>query len=76
MHKFLRAIGFSDITKKDLDILIEEIKESIEFSSEKKRSNTISNISRKNEIIPINLTPNLINLLEEEYDITEKTIDL
>lgn len=27
MHKFLRAIGFSDITKKDLDILIEEIKE-------------------------------------------------
>ena len=53
-----------------------ETKESIEFSSEKKRSNTISNISRKNEIIPINLTPNLINLLEEEYDITEKTIDL
>ena len=27
MHKFLRAVGFSDITKKDLDILIEEIKE-------------------------------------------------
>ena len=27
MHKFLRAIGFSDITQKDLDILIEEIKE-------------------------------------------------
>lgn len=27
MHKFLRAIGFSDITKKNLDILIEEIKE-------------------------------------------------
>ena len=27
MHKFLRAIGFSDRTKKDLDILIEEIKE-------------------------------------------------
>lgn len=27
MHKFLRAMGFSDITKKDLDILIEEIKE-------------------------------------------------
>ena len=27
MNKFLRAIGFSDITKKDLDILIEEIKE-------------------------------------------------
>ena len=27
MHKFLRAIGFSDITKKDLYILIEEIKE-------------------------------------------------
>ena len=27
MHKFLRAIGFSDITKKDLDILIEEIQE-------------------------------------------------
>ena len=27
MHNFLRAIGFSDITKKDLDILIEEIKE-------------------------------------------------
>lgn len=27
MHKFLRAIGFSDITKKDLDIIIEEIKE-------------------------------------------------
>lgn len=27
MHKFLRAIGFSDIKKKDLDILIEEIKE-------------------------------------------------
>ena len=53
-----------------------ETKESIEFSSEKKRSNTISNISRKNEIISINLTPNLINLLEEEYDITEKTIDL
>ena len=53
-----------------------ETKESIEFSSDKKRSNTISNISRKNEIIPINLTPNLINLLEEEYDITEKTIDL
>lgn len=31
MHKFLRAIGFSDITKKDLDILIEEIKEKPEL---------------------------------------------
>ena len=31
MHKFLRAIGFSDITKKDLDILIEEIKERLEL---------------------------------------------
>lgn len=53
-----------------------ETKESTEFSSDKKRSNTISNISRKNEIIPMNLmTPNLIDLLDEEYDITEKTID-
>ena len=27
MHKFLRAIGFSDITKKDLEIILEEITE-------------------------------------------------
>lgn len=31
MHKFLRAIGFSDITKKDLEILIEGIKEKPEI---------------------------------------------
>ena len=25
MHKFLRAIGFSDITKKDLEMILDEV---------------------------------------------------
>ena len=44
VHKFLRAIGFSDITKKDLDILIEEIKERPELMK-------VTTDSEGNEII-------------------------
>lgn len=38
MHKFLRAIGFSDIRKKDLDILIEDIIAHPEFMKATKDS--------------------------------------
>ena len=62
MHKFLRAIGFSDITKKDLDILIEEIKERPELMkvTTDSEGNEFGEVSRE-------FAPNMVIIVRGSY---------
>ena len=67
MHKFLRAIGFSDITKKDLEILIEGIKEKPEIMkvTTDSEGNEFGEFSRE-------FAPNIAQVKAKIYDLTHK----